>query len=123
MNCVVSTVTSHEGVLDVSAKDGKREMRFLMPRQVLEWSEGQHFRCEVAETDNQKKEGVTLRGNVVARDAAATLLSFGGLPMRLPSSVVVGEGHEVVVRLVPYVAESRKRPLRRRPGGAAERGS
>lgn len=128
MDCVVTTATLHEDVLDLVASADGSEMRFLMPKHVLEWTAGQRFSCSAVDHDEKSgaagaagaAEAITLRGEVVERDATATLLSFGGLPMRLPPSFQLGSETAVVLRLVPYV-ESRKRPLRPRPDGAAER--
>lgn len=127
MDCVVTTATLHEDVLDLAAAADGGELRFLMPKHVLEWTAGQRFSCRAVDDEKSEAAGVavateaiTLRGEVVERDATATLLSFGGLPMRLPPSFQLGSDPVVVLRLVPY-AESRKRPLRPRPGGAAER--
>ena len=128
MDCVVASATLHEGVLDLTAEvGGGGEMRFLMPKVVLEWTQGQRFRCEAVSETNQEKadpSAITLRGEVVERDATAALLSFGGLPMRLPPCLfplVPPDESEVTLRLVPYVAEPRKRPLRPRRGASVGR--
>lgn len=130
MDCVITSATLHEGVLDLAATavegggSPDAAMRFLMPKRVLEWNVGQRFRCHAVghHEKSAATDAITLRGVVVDRDATATLLSFGGLPMRLPPSFPLGDDASVTLRLAPYCAQPKKRSLRPRPGAAVARG-
>lgn len=100
-------------------------LRLHLPRQVVEWTKGQRFLCDVERHERHERHDaappkkdatppphVALRGVVVRCDATSVLLSIGGLPVLLPRRCVPTETCVVDdvlrIRLTPRT-EERKR--------------
>ena len=119
MDGIVTSSSFHEeGIVEMVASlasgTATAEMRMLVPRRVLEWFAGQQFRCVVDEGCTKKANAVTLHCVVVAQDSSATLLSYGGLPIRVvPTLGITGHashaGHGATLNLIPHTSVTRKR--------------
>ena len=114
MECIVETATSSDGVLDVAAvalDDCSKHVRFRLPSELLQWSEGQRFFCTVGDGENAPRTcrtaTVTLRALVVERTQTKTLVSVGGLAMSLPLSI---DSDEVSIHLVASGRSKRRHP-------------
>lgn len=65
-------------------------LRLELPAHVVEWHEGAGFRATFSDSivDDSRQDVVQLHGHIMARDGDFSLVSNGGLLMRVPTRML-----------------------------------